>query len=103
MTNRKNNVAANIKTLRRKLGFSQDTLAGIMLVNKGSVLNWENGHTMPSLDYVIQLANVFGVSLDELVFGEIKWVETDDKRLCRENYREQMESFGYKADGNPMR
>lgn len=68
---RQNHLAKNCRILRKKLGISQDALAGVMLINKGTILNWENGHSVPSVDYLIRLADVFGVSLDTLVCGEI--------------------------------
>lgn len=34
--------------------------------------------------------------------GKKETAEEERRRLCRENYAAQLESCGYKADGNPM-
>ncbi len=56
--------------LRRKQGLSQEKLADLLQVTRQSVSKWESGQAMPELSKLIQLADLFQVTLDELVRGE---------------------------------
>ena len=57
--------------LRSKAGLSQDDLAGRLGVSRQSVSKWENNVSVPDLDKLVKLSEVFGVSLDELVRGNV--------------------------------
>ena len=57
--------------LRAKAGLSQDTLAEQLGVSRQSVSKWENDASVPDLEKLVKLSAVFGVSLDELVKGEV--------------------------------
>ncbi len=52
---------------RRKL--SQEELADLLGVSRQSVSKWETDASVPELDKLVKLGEVFGVSLDELVKG----------------------------------
>ena len=56
--------------LRAKAGLSQDDLAERLGVSRQSVSKWENNVSVPDLDKLVKLGEVFGISLDELVKGE---------------------------------
>ncbi|MEA4897424.1 MAG: helix-turn-helix domain-containing protein [Christensenellaceae bacterium] len=56
--------------LRRKQGWSQEMLAERLDVSRQAVGKWESGGSMPELPKLIQLADLFGASLDELVLGK---------------------------------
>ena len=72
-----------IKQLRIKQGLSLVDLADRLntrfgsSVNKGMISKWENGLTDPKLDNVRQIAQLFNVSLDEML--ELKGNEIVDK------------------------
>ena len=56
-----------IKELRKSAGYSQEELAKLLNVHQTAVSQWEQGLTMPDLDTVKKLAEVFGVSTDFLL------------------------------------
>lgn len=56
---------------RKRLGLSQDELAQQLDVSRQSVSKWENGTATPDLDKIIKLSEIFGISIDQLVKGEI--------------------------------
>ena len=56
-----------IKQLRLERGINQKELGDAVGVSKQSVSNWENGNIMPSVDLLIRLADIFGVSTDYLL------------------------------------
>lgn len=62
--------ARTLAQLRRQAGLSQEQLAQRMDVSRQAVGKWEAGQSMPELDKLIALAELFGVSLDALVRGE---------------------------------
>lgn len=61
------NLGEHIYKLRRAQGMSQDDLAAALEVSRQSVSKWENNSAVPELDKLIRLAQLFGLSLDELV------------------------------------
>ncbi len=56
--------------LRGEKNLSQEALADALGVSRQSVSKWENGVSVPELDKLVQMSELFGVSLDELVKGE---------------------------------
>lgn len=60
-------LAEKILSLRTGKGMSQDDLAEKLEVSRQSVSKWETGQSTPDLDKIIRLADLFGVSVDELV------------------------------------
>ncbi len=63
---------SQIKKYRSELSLSQDELAEKIFVSRQSISNWENGKTYPDIRSLLLLSEVFGVSLDQLVKGDIE-------------------------------
>ena len=55
-----------IKQYRFKAGLTQDQLAEKLGIAAQSVSKWENGVTMPDITVLPLLAEVFGISIDDL-------------------------------------
>jgi transcriptional regulator with XRE-family HTH domain len=53
--------------LRRERGMSQEQLADLLEVSRQAVSKWEGDQSMPSIDKIVQLADLFGVSVDYLI------------------------------------
>lgn len=62
-------IAAQICRLRTAAGMSQEELASLLEVSRQSVSKWETGASVPDVEKLIKLAQLFGVTLDELVTG----------------------------------
>ena len=60
----------NIARLRAQKSLSQGDLADALEVSRQSVSKWETDASIPELDKLLRLAELFGVTLDELVKGE---------------------------------
>ena len=60
-------IAENIKQLRKQRALTQEQLAEALGVTVGAVYKWENGRSFPEIAMLMQLADLFGVSLDALV------------------------------------
>ena len=59
-------LSETILSLRTQLGLSQEDLAEQLAVSRQSVSKWETGQSVPDLDKLIKLADLFGITLDEL-------------------------------------
>ena len=55
---------------RRAQGLSQEDLAESLNVSRQSVSKWETDGSIPDLDKLVALSELFGITLDQLVKGE---------------------------------
>ncbi len=63
--------AENLLSLRKRNSMTQEDLAEKLGVSRQAVAKWESGETVPDLEKSRLIAEIFGVTLDELVnFGE---------------------------------
>ena len=60
-------IADKIKTLREKRGITQAELAKELGITRAGVNAWEMGISVPSTQYIVELATFFGVSSDYLL------------------------------------
>ena len=60
-------LAERIKTLREQAGMSQEKLAKRLGITRSSVNAWEMGISVPSTQYIVELAKFFNVSTDYLL------------------------------------
>lgn len=68
----KMNLGTQIKKYRNELALSQDELAEKVFVSRQSISNWENDKTYPDINSLVLLSEVFEVSLDQLVKGDLE-------------------------------
>ena len=66
------NLGSQIKKYRSELSMSQDELAEKIFVSRQSISNWENEKTYPDIKSLLQLSEVFQVSLDQLIKGDLE-------------------------------
>lgn len=66
------NLGSQIKKYRSELSMSQDELAESVFVSRQSISNWENDKTYPDIKSLLLLSEVFQVSLDQLVKGDLE-------------------------------
>lgn len=64
-------LAEKIIALRKRMNWSQEELAEKLDVSRQSVSKWEVGATIPDLDKILKLSELFGVSTDYLLKDEI--------------------------------
>ena len=56
----------SIKTAREALGMTQSELAELLGITQGAVAQWENGLTHPAFERLAQVAEVLGITVDEI-------------------------------------
>lgn len=65
-------LAEKITKLRKQKGWSQEELALRLNVSRQSVSKWESMTSLPDLDKIIKLSELFGVSTDYLLRDEME-------------------------------
>ena len=65
-----NSVGKNIKQLRNEKEMTQDQLAEKLHVTRQAVSNWETGKTQPDIETLSALAECFGITVEELIYGK---------------------------------
>jgi len=79
-------LADKIIKLRKKNGWSQEELAEKMNVSRQAVSKWEGAQTIPDLERILQLSEMFGVTTDYLLKderNEEEFVESTSDTLVR--------------------
>ena len=66
----KNKFYTNIKSLRLQKGWKQIDLAKLLSTTQRKVSYWELGKVEPDLDTLWQIADLFEISVDELIGRE---------------------------------
>ena len=69
-----------IKKYRTEMNISQEELAEKIYVTRQSISNWENGKTYPDIHSLLLLSSLFGISLDQLVKGDIEIMKAEIKK-----------------------
>ena len=65
-------IGAQIKRHRGELGLSQDGLAAKVYVSRQTISSWETGKTYPDVQSLLMLSELFGVTVDDLVKGDLE-------------------------------
>ncbi len=65
-------LADKIMNLRKQQGMSQEELAHQLGISRQSVSKWESGASIPDLDKILKLSDLFGVSTDYLLKDELE-------------------------------
>ena len=72
-------IGAFLKALRRGKALTQEQLAEQLGVSGRTVSRWETGSNMPDLGMLVELAEFYGVSIPEIIKGERKSENMDQK------------------------
>ena len=80
-----------LRELRNKSGLTQNEIATRLGVSGQTILNWENGIYEPKINQLIQLADLFSVSVDYLIERKNTNKNIDD--ICKELEKISKEDF----------
>lgn len=64
------NIGKNIAALRKEKNMTQEDLAGALGVSAQAVSKWENENSCPDISLLTKIADLFGVTVDELLRNE---------------------------------
>jgi type IV secretion system protein VirD4 len=82
-----------IEFLRKENGLSQEKLAEQLNISRQTISEWERGITYPSVEKLIQLGDIFNVSLDYLIRGQ-------EFKSNKDNNKDVINNFKYSSLGN---
>lgn len=68
-------LGSRIKNLRIEHGMSQEQLASQLHVTRQTVSNWENNKNYPDFGTMVELSNMFQVSMDELIKSDRGYIK----------------------------
>ena len=66
------NISEQIRVNRKKVSASQEDLAERVYVSRQTISSWENGKSYPDLQSLLLLSEIFSISLDELIKGDVE-------------------------------
>ncbi|MDE7264904.1 MAG: helix-turn-helix domain-containing protein, partial [Clostridia bacterium] len=66
-----NKLSENLITLRKNNNLTQDGLAEKMYVSRQAVSKWERGESLPDIDTLVALSELYGVSVDDLLKSDL--------------------------------
>lgn len=75
-------IAENIRTLRKQHSFTQEQLSEALGVTVSAVYKWESGQSVPEVKMLMELADLFEISVDTLL-GYDRQNENVDNRIKR--------------------
>lgn len=68
-----------LKELRKEIGITQEQLAEKLGVSGRTVSRWENGNNMPDISLLTDIAELYDVSIPEIIDGERKSEKMNDE------------------------
>lgn len=68
-------IGSKLKNARTASGFTQEKVAEEIQVSRQTISNWENEKSYPDIVSVIKLSDLYNISLDELLKGDVKMIE----------------------------
>ena len=77
-----NTIGSRIAENRRRIGMTQEELAAKLAVSAQAVSKWENDITCPDVMTLPKLAELLGITVDELLSGK-KQPQASDACSCR--------------------
>lgn len=80
----------NLKAYRKSARLSQDELADRIYVSRQTISNWENNKTYPDVSSLVLLSEVFQISLDKLIKGDIDMM----KEVIQKEEVDKMKHYG---------
>ena len=79
-----------ITALRTEKGLSQEGLAEQVYVSRQTISNWETGKSYPDVQSLLILGDIFNVSLDDLIKGDVdtmkEAIKKDDGKELKKNW-----------------
>lgn len=79
------NIADRIQYLRKQRGLSQEELADMVGVSRQSVSKWESEQSVPDLEKIITMSDIFEVTTDYILKG-IEPVSVSNRKITKNLY-----------------
>lgn len=86
-------IGEKIKTNRQQKEWTQEQLAERLHVSRSAVSGWEVGRNYPDLETVVQISDLFEISLDELLREDVQMVKEVTKKTRMNKYLKLIIAF----------
>jgi transcriptional regulator with XRE-family HTH domain len=93
--NIKKSLGTKIKYLRKQNNYSQEKFSELIDINPRQIVRIEKGESMPTIENLEKIANVFGISVEELFVNS----SFDDEEILRKRIYDKTA----KLEGNSLR
>ncbi|HER6280724.1 TPA: helix-turn-helix transcriptional regulator [Streptococcus pyogenes] len=80
-------IGQQIIRYRKQQALSQEKLAEKVYVSRQSISNWENDKTYPDIHSLLLLSQIFQVSLDQLIKGDIEKMKYIITQVDKKNFK----------------
>lgn len=80
-------VGKKIQLYRKRLNLTQDDLASRLFVTRQALSKWENGSSIPTIDTIIDLSKILGISFEELLCLD-DTIDIDENDIFRGHSRD---------------
>ena len=82
-------IEKKLKDARVQAGFTQEQVAEKVMVSRQTISNWENGKTLPDIVSIMNLSDLYQISIDELLKGDqrMKKKIEKDANIAKANER----------------
>lgn len=86
------NVQEELRNRRKENNLTQEQIAEKIYVSRQTISNWENGKSYPDLKSLILLSDIYNVSLDQLVRGDLDMMK---KEVRKNQWTQQWKKLSY--------
>lgn len=86
-----NNLADNLKRIRKENNLSQEQLAEKLGVSRQAVSKWESAQSYPEMDKVLQICSLFNLNINELINENVK--EVNEIKEAKKTSNKYITSF----------
>ena len=83
-----------LKEYRSAAGMTQEELAEKMYVSRQTISSWENDKSYPDIHSLLMLSDLFGVTLDTFVKGDIEIMKEKVDQTDIRNFKRESNIFG---------
>lgn len=86
-------IAAQIRKHRTESGLSQKDMADKIFVTRQTVSNWENSKSYPDIQSLLLLSQLFGVSVDQLIKGDLETMKQEISQEAVDSFNRESRIF----------
>ena len=74
-------IGKRILELRNNAGLTQESLAEKINISRQSVAKWERNESIPDVERLVELSQIFGISIDFLIKGKNEYSKYDNSEI----------------------
>ena len=86
-------IAVQIRKHRTESVLSQKDLADKIYVTRQTVSNWENGKSYPDIQSLLLLSQLFGVTVDQLIKGDLETMKQEISQEAVDTFNRESRIF----------